>query len=285
MPFPHSDREVFKRNLITEAICQLQFPPILRIKAQPPAEFQEQIRSEYPLYVEESSEFPLPPDLEKAAGGLSIRLGPVDVVHRFATADEKRTLTLSPSFIALSEKGYENRDVFRETILRAEKEFRGQYQSPFYTRIGVRYKNVIDAIDLTGKPIPWDELLNPQLLGALGATEIKDDIKESVTKIEVQVPDIEEARIRISHGFAHQTDGSVVYTTDADFFTIHRWSGEHVGKIIDTFTDLNGRFFRWFITERLKTILRTGCIIPTPPLPMGRWRTTSLGSHFRDYHI
>ena len=50
MPFPESERVVFRRNTLAEVICQLRFPPILEIAAKDPAAFQEQIRAEYPLY-------------------------------------------------------------------------------------------------------------------------------------------------------------------------------------------------------------------------------------------
>ena len=55
MPFPKVKRFVYKTNLLDEVICQVRFPPILKIDTETPAAFQEVLRSSYP-YLTESSE-------------------------------------------------------------------------------------------------------------------------------------------------------------------------------------------------------------------------------------
>lgn len=50
MPFPPTPRVRYELNPIQEVICQLRYPPILRIGAEAPAAFQEVIRKDYPLY-------------------------------------------------------------------------------------------------------------------------------------------------------------------------------------------------------------------------------------------
>ena len=49
MPFPDATRVIFDANPLDEVICQVKFPPILRIETDPAA-FQDQIRAEYPNY-------------------------------------------------------------------------------------------------------------------------------------------------------------------------------------------------------------------------------------------
>lgn len=50
MPIPSSERIVFQRHPIREVICQLRYPTILRLKTEPPAEFQERVQADYPEY-------------------------------------------------------------------------------------------------------------------------------------------------------------------------------------------------------------------------------------------
>ncbi len=62
MPFPSANRVIFKRNPLKEVICQLRFPPILKIDSEIPANFQDLIRNEFPKYKEtgEQREIPIP---------------------------------------------------------------------------------------------------------------------------------------------------------------------------------------------------------------------------------
>ena len=41
-------RQIYRRRQLLEVICQLRFPDILKIESTAPAEFQDQIRAEYP---------------------------------------------------------------------------------------------------------------------------------------------------------------------------------------------------------------------------------------------
>src|SRR6266852_706318 len=47
-PFPEFTRVIYQRNPLVEVVCQLRFSPILRIDTDPPAEFQDRIRSAFP---------------------------------------------------------------------------------------------------------------------------------------------------------------------------------------------------------------------------------------------
>ena len=49
MPFPDAKRIIFRKNPLTEVVCQLRFPPILKIDAEVPANFQEAIRTEFEI--------------------------------------------------------------------------------------------------------------------------------------------------------------------------------------------------------------------------------------------
>ena len=55
MPFPEVRRVIYKKSPLDRVICQLKFPPVLRIDADMPVEFQDCIRREFPNYDEKSN--------------------------------------------------------------------------------------------------------------------------------------------------------------------------------------------------------------------------------------
>src|SRR4051794_35988880 len=50
MAFPDAPRVLYEINPLDEVVCQLKFPPVLRIDAEMPVGFQEAIRAQFPLY-------------------------------------------------------------------------------------------------------------------------------------------------------------------------------------------------------------------------------------------
>jgi hypothetical protein len=48
--FPAAERVIYDVNPLEEVICQLRFPPILKIDEATLADFQECVRNSYPFY-------------------------------------------------------------------------------------------------------------------------------------------------------------------------------------------------------------------------------------------
>ena len=66
MAFPEAPRVLYELNPLHEVICQLRFPPVLRIETEVPSGFQERIRASFPYYeAKPSLKLPagLPPDV------------------------------------------------------------------------------------------------------------------------------------------------------------------------------------------------------------------------------
>ena len=51
-PFPDSERVICSDNPLEMVICQFRFAAILKITAEPPAEFLDGLRKDYPLFRE-----------------------------------------------------------------------------------------------------------------------------------------------------------------------------------------------------------------------------------------
>lgn len=50
MPFPQTERVQYKKSPLIEVISQLRFPPVLKIDSVSPANFQDEIRSDFPYF-------------------------------------------------------------------------------------------------------------------------------------------------------------------------------------------------------------------------------------------
>ena len=55
MPFAESKSTIYKKTVLNQVICQLKFPPILRIDAELPVAFQEHVSTEFPNYTEKTN--------------------------------------------------------------------------------------------------------------------------------------------------------------------------------------------------------------------------------------
>jgi len=255
MTFPQSDRVVFDKRPLEEVICQLRFPTILEINTEKPAKFQNRIRTDYPIYRIEKPEFPK--ELEDLVSGLHIS-NPIDLItYKFMAADEKKIISLSPEFVAFSDAYYIRWEKFYNEVKRAQEALEEIYKPAFYTRIGLRYRNIIDKEKLGIVNEPWDGLLMPSLLGLLGAQDnVGRHIDQIMTNATIKVDEVSNARATIQHGIGKRIpNGNEVYIIDIDVYTTERSNSQDVPDILRRFNQFVGNFFRWAITDKLRGIL------------------------------
>jgi len=249
MTFPTSPRVIYDKNTLEEVICQFRFPSILKVTATPPVEFQERVRGKYPLYQEVSTTnvsdlLPggLPTDLARLFSG------PASTIHDFRSEDSTWRVTLSQNAIALTCYKYRYWEAFQERFSDISRALLEIYAPAFYSRIGLRYKNVIrrSLLDLGGTP--WQELLQSHITGELGsslASNVRQFSGESIIKLSD-----ENHLVRIRHGLADQSD-EVSFVIDSDFFTEERTPLNAADSVLEEFHGQSGKFFRWCIHTRL----------------------------------
>ena len=150
---------------LAEVICQLRFPEILTIQANAPADFQEVIRGQFPLYLRRQ-ELPV-----SAVGGKN---EPV-INHQFATADGVWRVNLTSKFISLTCSSYRCWEDFAAHLDRPLVAFLKTYNPAPFERIGLRYLNFISRNQLGLEGTPFSELIQPCYLGLLS----QDDVAES----------------------------------------------------------------------------------------------------------
>lgn len=252
MPFPKTDRFIYQNNPLEEVICQIRFPPILRITAQKPAVFQERIRSEYPLLHEKRQipQMPVPEELQKL----------IQIDHKtaydFKTENEDWTISLTDDFIAITTSNYTRWEVFREKFRKAYEALIDIYQPAPFTRLGLRYRDVIKRSALN---IPvsegWSRLLQPHIAGELALDDVSNAISEKFTNTLIALSDMGGA-VRLRHGIGKDQDDEQVYIIDSDFFAEEKIQHQDVFKYLDHFNQNGRRLFRWCITDTLHDAMK-----------------------------
>ncbi|MFY9732395.1 MAG: TIGR04255 family protein [Candidatus Acidiferrales bacterium] len=248
-PFPDSQRVVYARNPLELVICQFRFPPILKISSEPPAIFQDQLRREYPLY-RAIPAITLPGGLPAEVSNLveGMISFPGAKAHEFSSADGAWAVTVIQESLALTCKNYTRWEHFKEHLRLPLELLIRLYEPSFLTRIGLRYRDVIDRSVLGLTDVPWGNLLSKDLAGAFHsaiAPFIEGLTHQVVVKLQNGL-----ARVTIQHGLAQKGE-QVCYIIDSDFSVTERTEHQDAMGILDYFNRQSGRLFRWLIADRL----------------------------------
>jgi uncharacterized protein (TIGR04255 family) len=256
MPFPDSPRVIYRTNPLEEVICQLKFPPILKIDSEPPAAFQDHIRGEYPLLKENPGpQLSLPPAIAKMFAS-DFPAFATNKVYQFVSPDEVWTVGLSREFVALSTNQYSRWEDFRVRLDRLFATLLAEYKPAFLVRVGLRYRDVIKRSKV-GKPqAPWTEFLAPHILGELADDAVAPSVVQTTRDTIFTLPEVRGGRVRMIHGLApSQPPGEMYYSIDSDYYTEERMEVNHVFDALNSFNRQAGRLFRWCITRQLHDAL------------------------------
>lgn len=258
MPFPDAERVIYEKNPLEEVICQLRFPPILRIDTESPSGFQERIRADYPFYKAKPA-LKLPAGIPAELAALiatDLPFGHGQAAHEFTSRDEKWTLSLTREFVALTCRRYDRWENFKDHLRVPLEALQALYSPPFFTRIGLRYRDVLRRSSLGLEEVGWAQLLQPWMAGALAVPEVAKDIEHSASELMLRLPD-QHSRVRVHHGQAvDDKSQEQCYVIDADFFSEYQTETAHAIELLDFLNKQSRLFFRWCITDRLHQAMR-----------------------------
>ena len=261
MPFPPSDREVYKINPLNQVICQIRYPAILKVSAETPFAFQEAVRAEYPVYEERAAvpgniPQPIQDSLSELFAAMPFQVPATLREHHFFSEDRTRSISLTTEFIAVSDNSYSHWEVFRSVIELAETTLRQVYQPAYYQRVGLRYVDMLDRDAIGMSDVSWQELLNPSLIGMLGEKSLGKHMQSLSAEALLSVSEVDEGFVRIKHGLATSpASTSQVYVIDSDFYTERRSDDAGAFHDVDIFHKLGGYLFRWAAQPRLRHAL------------------------------
>lgn len=174
----------YVKSPLKEVIFQLRYPTILSINSRQPVVFQDKIRDIYPFFeeqLEEVGNVMVNPQLNVA----TMKKTAENKNYAFISKDKKTKINLTPSFISISTKEYTQWEDFKKQIEFVIPLFENEYQPSFYTRVGLRYIDVIIRSELNLNEKHWTELIQPHVLG-LVTQEIENGIKSYFSEMEYE---------------------------------------------------------------------------------------------------
>lgn len=180
--FSTEDRCLYTRHQLGEVICQLRFPEILSISVNPPAVFQDAIRSEFPKY-QALRESP-PPKISGAPGHLQLENPPATLNYLFSTPDGIWRVNLTSKFISLSCSHYTRWEDFARMLDKPLAAFIKVYQPSYFERVGIRYLNFISRKALELEETPFNQLISPCYLGPLAEEDV---LQQAVNRCSVDI--------------------------------------------------------------------------------------------------
>jgi uncharacterized protein (TIGR04255 family) len=256
MNLPEFKRVIYKRNPLIEVVCQLRFPPILKISHQEPVEFQDEVRFQYPLF--ETTRPQVPSEISKIAEQFGLPLQS-DIAYSFKSEDHRWNLSITKDFIALTTSSYERYEQFKQRLNEVLTIFERIYKPSFYTRVGLRYQDLIVRSKLGIEDKNWSELIAKRIASELYDPELSSSIQLIVKNLILKT---ENGQINLNHGLvsvkeSQENHDEIAYLFDADFYTEHKIEGnENVWNVLNQFNQSAGRFFRWSITDTLHNAMQ-----------------------------
>ena len=211
--FSQEPRCIYKRNQLGEVICQLRFPEILSINTTAPAEFQEGIREEFPVYSARKEPAVLKPGTPPQQPGMN---------YQFTTADGAWRVNLTSRFISLATSRYTRWEDFAAKLDKPLAAFIRIYRPAYFERVGLRYLNFISRQSLELTHIPFRALIAPAYLGLLSDPEIPETTATRATvDADVAIRAGCRAKIHAGPGMIRrpgQTDNEPKFILDFDLY-------------------------------------------------------------------
>jgi uncharacterized protein (TIGR04255 family) len=240
-------------------ICQIKFLPILRIVSEIPAEFQEKIRNEYPNYKEIFDAIIKIP--EELRGQIPIDVfqnmvsGPEKKKYEFSSENKGWVVSLTSHFISLDTKNYHRWEEFKDQLLPPVEALIELYSPTYFTRIGLRYRNVIQKSVLGLEDRKWSDLLKPHIAGVLFDDEISGSVKNTMSQTDIGLDD-GLSTVSIQHQYViHKETDEIGFLIDSDFYCEEKTKTDEVINKLDYFHEMSTRLFRWAITDLLHEAL------------------------------
>ncbi len=251
--FSNEARCRLQRHPLSEVICQLRFPEILKINQTPPADFQEQIRDVFPQYAARR-ESPAP-KLTGAPGNFSLEKAPVITNYQFVSEDGVWRVNLTSSFISLACNRYTCWEDFAKQLDKPLAAFIQIYKPAYFERIGLRYLNFISRKALELEDTPFAALIQPPYLGLLADPEVPE---ATVARCSVDIESVIRGgcRVKIHAGPGRiqrngKQDSEVRFIFDQDLFMPGNVPVNYSAGALETLHSQAWSIFRGAVTDTL----------------------------------
>ena len=241
--FPDKPEIKLGKAPLTEVICQLKFPMLLRLSQDAPVDFQEVVRTRFPLLKVEQGVLV---QFRGAAGSEKPLTESLPKIYYFASADEQRELTLAPDFLALSFHTYTHWYEILENLKLGTQALIQLYQPPYSTRVGLRFVNQL-TLNNTGCETldELSNLLRPELTAML-KTDSWGEPAETLSQVLLQDGD---GKLVLRYGLRKESAGTH-FLLDFDYFEEGQLSLDNLQDRLERFHTRIYAAFRWCILDQ-----------------------------------
>ena len=218
--FSNENRCIYQNNQLAEVVCQLRFPEILTIQTTLPAQFQEAIRDEFPLYTSRK-ENPAP-KLAGTPGNMTLQKQDPVTNYQFMSADGIWRVNLTSRFISLSCCKYTCWEDFAGKLDKPLVAFIKTYKPAFFERVGLRYVNFFSRKEMDLEGTPFSEMIQPCYLGLLGEEDVNESaVPRNSIDAEVNIRAGCKVKIHAGPGLVRKNgkaDSEVKFVFDQDLY-------------------------------------------------------------------
>jgi uncharacterized protein (TIGR04255 family) len=208
-------RSIYGRNPLAEVIVAVKFPRQLTLEQQLPVELQASIKDRYPiLQLKNFAAYPLPASLTEATAPNQALF--VSKQFEFLSEDKKHQVSVTPDLLALTTTSYTRWEDFIERFSAVFSSFCSIYEPPLFTRVGLRYKDIIDKAALGLATMPWDRLINSDLLRPF--TFFSLDLDKNPDFTATVGLELGDAQMRVNYGFVQGPEKQTAFLIDTDCY-------------------------------------------------------------------
>jgi len=239
--FPQREDVRLQRAPLSEVICQVRFPPILRIASEQPVAFQEWVRERFPqLEVEQGVLVRMEP-----LGTTPPSAKPEPRIFRFKSPDGNTTVSLALNFYALSTTSYTHWRDFLEILQLVNQAAREVYNIPYAVRVGLRYINHL-TFENTGTSSVRELLaiLRPELTVLLRG-DCWDEPRQMLNQLLLAGEGDE--RLTLRSGFRNGEEP--IFLLDFDYYAEGNIPLEELTTLCRRYHDVIYNAFHWCIRE------------------------------------
>jgi uncharacterized protein (TIGR04255 family) len=250
MPFTEAKRIIYEKNILDRVVCQLKFPPNLKIDKEIPSDFQNAISNIF-TELEVKNETVLSTNVANNSFNFSQSQ---NKNYEFLSKDGNWKVNLTRTFTALSTTEYSKWEDFEEKLkvpFNALLEF---YSPPYISRVGLRYIDIIKRSDLALDQADWSELVQVCTLGFKIDPEIKNEIETSETKHIITL-DKPNCKARVITAIIEKDDEEC-FMVDTDYYSERKYEIAEVFDILDYFHLQASNLIQWLIKKPLHTAMR-----------------------------
>lgn len=231
-----------KNNPLERVLIQLRFHPILLIDSKEPVDFQEKIRDKFPYY----SSF-----INKLSNNNELQDIKKNYIFR-KNQNGNEYIILNRDSISLNTDKYDKWENFKKNFKLALDSFESIYKPNLYTRIGLRYTDIISRKKLNKPKYKWSNLINEKYLGFISEEfEIIYNKNQYIIRL-----DKKNNIANISTSIEKRDYDNNCFCIDTDLSFIGEVKNNEIEKRINCLHSYSRPIFRNIITKKLHEILK-----------------------------